>query len=232
MLCRQKKKGKYFKCIICSKEFYRCPSEIKRGSNRFCSHRCAHEHSKEKVEITCKNCNKRFTVRKYRKESAKFCSKRCLYLGRRNREIIECYNCGKELQRQKSWASKGKYNFCSKDCWLSYQKKHGSPRRNGDYYNCATCGESIYRTPKDHGSKNFFCSRNCMYNYQFVIYPKTHKIRQNVKKREWHQKLRDSYIRGLIRQQVGITNNIIPKELIDTKRVHLKIKRELNNRKQ
>lgn len=33
--------GKYFKCEDCGKEFYRTPSEIKRGRMRYCSSKCA-----------------------------------------------------------------------------------------------------------------------------------------------------------------------------------------------
>lgn len=34
------KKGSYFTCIICGKEFYRSPSQIKNGSTKTCSRKC------------------------------------------------------------------------------------------------------------------------------------------------------------------------------------------------
>jgi len=34
------KKGSYFNCIVCNKEFWRKPFEIKKGNNKFCSKEC------------------------------------------------------------------------------------------------------------------------------------------------------------------------------------------------
>lgn len=36
-----KRTGKYFKCEECGNEFYRTPSEIKKGNARYCSRKCA-----------------------------------------------------------------------------------------------------------------------------------------------------------------------------------------------
>jgi 5-methylcytosine-specific restriction endonuclease McrA len=51
------KRGSYFNCIICNKEFWRKPFEIKKGNNKFCSKKCY------------------FIWQKGRKRSAEFCKK-------------------------------------------------------------------------------------------------------------------------------------------------------------
>jgi len=48
------KKGQYFYCIICNKEFWRKPYEIKMGNNKFCSKKCYFEWQKGKKK-TIKN---------------------------------------------------------------------------------------------------------------------------------------------------------------------------------
>jgi len=54
------KKGSYFNCIICNKEFWRKPSEIKKGNNKFCGKNCYFIWQKgrkrsEEFRIKCKN---------------------------------------------------------------------------------------------------------------------------------------------------------------------------------
>ena len=74
-------------CIQCSKEFYRCPSEIKRGV-KYCSRPCANAYIKEHgrpdkkvVNKVCKNCGKDFTIpqswlTKF-KNAGQYCSRDC-----------------------------------------------------------------------------------------------------------------------------------------------------------
>ena len=46
------KKGKLFYCLFCGKQFYRCPSEVKKGSYKYCSSQCGYEdHRGKEKEI-------------------------------------------------------------------------------------------------------------------------------------------------------------------------------------
>ena len=45
------KKGQYFNCLVCNKEFWRKPFEIKRGNNKFCSKGCYFIWQKDKKKI-------------------------------------------------------------------------------------------------------------------------------------------------------------------------------------
>ena len=75
-------------CLQCGKEFYRHPSDIKRGSVKYCSRPCANVYIKEHgrpdkkvVSKVCKNCGKDFTIpecwlKKF-KNAGQFCSRDC-----------------------------------------------------------------------------------------------------------------------------------------------------------
>jgi 5-methylcytosine-specific restriction endonuclease McrA len=45
------KKGSYFECIICDSKFWRRPSDIKKGNNKFCSKKCYFKWQKGKKKI-------------------------------------------------------------------------------------------------------------------------------------------------------------------------------------
>jgi len=86
------KKGIIKKCIVCGKEFYRIPSYVKRGQDKFCSRKCfGIWHSKNmrgkdssrwkggKVKRICQICGKEFyvisSIIKY--GNGRFCSLKC-----------------------------------------------------------------------------------------------------------------------------------------------------------
>ena len=52
------KRGQYFNCIICNKEFWRKPYDIKKGNNKFCSKECYFEWQKGKKKIIHNPFNK------------------------------------------------------------------------------------------------------------------------------------------------------------------------------
>ncbi len=75
-------------CLHCGKEFYRHPSDIKRGSVKYCSRPCANAYIKERgrpdkkvASKVCKNCGKDFTIpecwlKKF-KNAGQYCSREC-----------------------------------------------------------------------------------------------------------------------------------------------------------
>lgn len=42
--------GKKFNCLICNKEYYRRPSEIKKGMYKYCSKECGYKAHKGKLK--------------------------------------------------------------------------------------------------------------------------------------------------------------------------------------
>ncbi len=40
---KQQKIGEYFNCLLCDKKFYRPPSAIKKGENKYCSKECGYK---------------------------------------------------------------------------------------------------------------------------------------------------------------------------------------------
>lgn len=68
-------------CRLCSKEFTTKAAWYRKGAGKFCSKECSYKgKAKPKnkhVELLCKNCNKVFSVKKYREHTAIACSNEC-----------------------------------------------------------------------------------------------------------------------------------------------------------
>jgi len=118
---------------------------------------------------------------------------------------------------------------------------------------CHKCGEykPIHAFHKDKNRKGGHSDRcaECVIAHVKNYY-QTHRSETIQRAREWNQKnqvrrreialawgnkevarLGDSYIRSKISESTGLAHNDIPQELVETKRVHMKIKRlitELN----
>ncbi len=64
-------------CNHCSKKFNVFPSDIARGSGKFCSRQCAFENKKIKMSVKCENCGNYYYVSPNRIGKTRFCSQRC-----------------------------------------------------------------------------------------------------------------------------------------------------------
>ncbi len=85
-----KEKVKY-NCDCCKKEIFLYPSRIKnKNKNIFCSKECKNNwesinfqgsqnphYTGGEIQCICLNCNKVYTIRKYRKNISKYCCKQC-----------------------------------------------------------------------------------------------------------------------------------------------------------
>ncbi len=49
-----KRRGSFFKCILCGREFWRKPFDIKKGNNKYCSKACYFEGQKGKSKDVSK----------------------------------------------------------------------------------------------------------------------------------------------------------------------------------
>lgn len=70
---------------------------------------------------------------------------------------VDCQICSRTFYARPGHLKVGWGKFCSRRCQFQGQK-------NGINVKCATCGELVYRTPKNfkHSkSKAFFCDKSC-----------------------------------------------------------------------
>ena len=81
--------------------------------------------------------------------------------------IVQCELCNKDFYTKPRLLKLGWGKFCSKKCQFQSQ-------RTGKFFNCATCGKVIYRTPKQfkHSESNlFFCTKVC-----FMVWKNQHLL--------------------------------------------------------
>lgn len=79
---------------------------------------------KERVEIVCKNCGRRFSVLPSR-QNRQFCSIYCKaqYYAKKQNKILKCANCGKEFLRPQCFIKEKQHVFCCNECRLQFKMK-------------------------------------------------------------------------------------------------------------
>jgi hypothetical protein len=127
------------KCLNCGKEFFKYPSQIKNGSGKYCSRKCAYSSDAWKENI-----------------------------GKGNASLPNriCKICGTPFKSSPSTIKKGRGIYCSPECkqkGLEQKRILDSQNRNkrGKRFNriCKVCGDPFYAASKN--SK--YCSRSCMW---------------------------------------------------------------------
>lgn len=140
------------KCEQCGKIF---DSRCKSLAKRFCSHKCANEHTwqqrqkKTMVSFVCQTCGKTFEVSSsdYRVKAGivKYCSRECSFAGARKGEMIPCPECGKLFYTTRR-------KFCSRECAGRHRSKtteHKKYYENG--YICEYVkGANVKGNVKEH----------------------------------------------------------------------------------
>lgn len=137
-------------CRICGKEFYKRPSELKRGLGKFCSTECLHKWQSQnlsgknspnwkggEIERICLFCSKKFHIRpsQIKRGRGRFCSRRCQHRWqsqnwkgknspkwRRVKRI--CQTCKKEFLTHPAWIKRGDGKFCSLKCFGIWNIRH------------------------------------------------------------------------------------------------------------
>ncbi len=139
-------------CQQCGVSFWRCKSQVARGTVKFCSKscKCRSQH------VICHLCGVSFVVNNYRKENGnpKFCSNGCRRLHRKN---LTCQRCGKVFYRRPA-NMRGKGIFCSIDCYF--------PNRKKDNCTCPRCGKAFHM-PQCRIDKGFdgYCCKRCRHPF-------------------------------------------------------------------
>lgn len=123
-------------CMVCGKEFKYYASN---RSGNYCSRKCFHFHLKgvnhprykDKIQVTCEQCGKDFTIKPSLLKSKRFCSYDCLmkweseeWRGKNNPNWkggdIEriCQRCGRMFKVAQRHVKAGKGLYCSNICRL------------------------------------------------------------------------------------------------------------------
>lgn len=99
---------------------------------------------KNRVELICPNCNKKFEIIKSRLHLSKvhYCSLVCLsrYTAKQRSDKLKtreypfkcgvCINCGKDIMAKNAQFIKQDRKYCSVSCKTSYQNKNNNPMKN------------------------------------------------------------------------------------------------------
>ncbi|MGB1373829.1 MAG: HNH endonuclease [Aequoribacter sp.] len=118
------RKGQILRCPVCDTEFYRYPSQIKKGWSITCSRQCRAKHLQETGETrNCIACEKPFYARQsqIKQGYATTCSKSCFASLYKNGTDLSCKQCGKAFYRNRTQIAQGESSYCSWEC-----KKQGS----------------------------------------------------------------------------------------------------------
>lgn len=107
---------------------------------------------RNRQEVECGHCKKRFYVPWYRRETTKFCSRSCMALASRNKITANCAVCRKEFTHISSRANRAKY--CSNTC-----KGRAYHHKGTRTYQCQHCRNEFQGSPSLNRK---YCSRACI----------------------------------------------------------------------
>jgi len=170
-------------CPKCEREF-----ETERGMK--VHHKVSHGESIAGVQLECVSCGEQFRRKQSHAERTEkpFCSPDCQadwrsenYTGEENPSwsgggvSTNCAVCGTELNVIRANYEKYDRHFCSNECsgeWFSKNQSgpdHPNWKPSGTF-ECANCGDSVERYPRDERYDNHFCSSNCLSEYRSKHY--------------------------------------------------------------
>jgi very-short-patch-repair endonuclease len=108
-------------CSVCGKKFIATGSQIRKGFGLFCSRKCQHETYPEQIKKTCPQCNKIYYVPPSLAKKRTFCSKKCQDNSMRDYVKSVCKKCGKTFELPRGDLKRGRGNFCTYRCYLTYR---------------------------------------------------------------------------------------------------------------
>jgi very-short-patch-repair endonuclease len=109
------------KCKICGKYFIAKNSLVAKGFGIYCSRECLHVTYPAQVIKVCPWCHKKYTVCRAWSLKRNFCSKKCQDDSRRDYVTRTCKKCHKEFDLPMSDVKRGRGNFCTYHCYLTYR---------------------------------------------------------------------------------------------------------------
>lgn len=176
-IANRSKKVKYvkFTCEQCGKNFYHTEREVKNAKSknqkiRFCSKKCKSDFwGKDRVEVACPVCGKKFLQQKRLVHENHCCSPECSAKNPANRLLMGqettliCKHCGKPFNKKVSYIKKQEKRgqpvlFCSRKCFNDYIHPDTVKVK------CKNC-EKIIKVTKDREDKINFCDIDCRLDY-------------------------------------------------------------------
>lgn len=108
-------------CRLCGKKFVATGALIRKGFGIYCGRKCQLKDYPQKVEKICLRCNKHFLVWPSHSDISKFCSKKCKDDSMRDYVSRVCRKCKKKFDLPRSDLNRGRGNFCTYRCFLTYR---------------------------------------------------------------------------------------------------------------
>lgn len=108
-------------CKRCGKEFWADNSLIQKGFGLYCNRKCQFEDYPDRVHKICPQCGNEFEVPPSIDELRKFCSNKCRDSAVRDYVSRICRKCGKKFELPRSDLNRGRGNFCTFRCYLTYR---------------------------------------------------------------------------------------------------------------
>lgn len=108
-------------CTICGNKFTATDSQIRDGFGIYCSRKCQHTTYPKQIKKICPNCQKVYWVPPCWAPKRTFCSKKCQDDSMRDYVSRICRHCKNEFELPRSDLDRGRGNFCTYRCYLTYR---------------------------------------------------------------------------------------------------------------
>lgn len=108
-------------CKICDRRFLVKKYLKDQGYGIYCSRKCQHKTYPSKIKKICPKCGKKFEVQPSITNLRKYCSKKCRDDAKRDYVKSVCKKCGKKFKLPRSDFNRGRGNFCTYRCYLTYR---------------------------------------------------------------------------------------------------------------
>lgn len=108
-------------CKRCGKKFWADNSLIKKGFGLYCGRKCQFADYPDRIKKICPRCGKNFEVQPSLKNLRKFCSEKCRDDSVRDYVFRICRHCNKRFELPRSDLNRGRGNFCTYRCYLTYR---------------------------------------------------------------------------------------------------------------
>ena len=108
-------------CNVCGKKFVATGSQIRKGYGFYCSRICQHKTYPEQIKKICPQCNKVYYIPPSWVPKRTFCSKKCQDDSMRDYVSRICRKCGNKFELPRSDLNRGRGNFCTYRCYLTYR---------------------------------------------------------------------------------------------------------------
>lgn len=115
------RRKQHAKCVVCGKDFQVKEYLVKKGYGFYCSRKCQHKMYPKRIKKICPQCSKVFYVPPSWASKRTFCSKKCQDDSMRDYVKRVCRKCGKTFELPRGDLKRGRGNFCTYRCYLTYR---------------------------------------------------------------------------------------------------------------